>query len=648
MKKFYSLLALGLLSSATCMAQLGQSATPDDYGYTWKSDSVAGGPTYSWIDITNSGTEINGLADDNTVGPFNLGFTFRYYWTDITQFRVGSNGYLLLGTNGQISSTATGFPAMPSASNPNNVVAPFMADLNFSEEPGATNNPGQVFYYTNNADTAIVSFINVPFWSNPANEDPNGWSGSNTFQVLFLKADSSVTFQYQSQAGSWNSGYDQPAVTHPFSIGIENITGGIGLQVGHTVKPTGGTAVKFYHPDNVTFSVTDAAVTSVQNDNNRGFFGVSNVPMPINATLGNVGNQDITSAIALRTTVRKASSSGSPTGALLFDQTQSVNSLNEGQEANIAYGTTFTPPVPPVGNANPSYIVQSTLTLTGDQNPSNNTNLNEMVLLDTTGVNTVTLRYHDNVPEGVLGFEGGAVYFKPPFYPVTITNLNFFLTAAAGAVPTNGYTAKIFLEDANGQPAASPAFEQVMLANDILLSAPNAQGYNNLVPVNQNVTVTSGGFFVSWEASDVVGAQNVYVGSDATGPFSRQTYEVLFGTFGEYRSGESEDLFIGADITIPAPNSVSEGLVSNFSIHNVYPNPAAAATNVAFSLVEPANVSITLTSITGQQVKQVNYGTRNAGNDLIQVPVSELASGIYFMTMQAGNSTVTRKLVITK
>ena len=122
MKKMYTLLVLGLLASGSSMAQT--QGGPDQYGYTWKDNAATGGPTYNWIDITSSGVPITGLADDNTIGPFNFGFTFRYYWTDVTRAWVGSNGYVVLNGNGQISSIASGFPTMPTASNPNNVVVP--------------------------------------------------------------------------------------------------------------------------------------------------------------------------------------------------------------------------------------------------------------------------------------------------------------------------------------------------------------------------------------------------------------------------------------------------------------------------------------------------------------------------------------------
>jgi len=47
---------------------------------------------------------------------------------------------------------------MPNSYEPNDVLAPLGGDLNFAL------GRGQVFYYTNNQDSLIVSFIDVPEW----------------------------------------------------------------------------------------------------------------------------------------------------------------------------------------------------------------------------------------------------------------------------------------------------------------------------------------------------------------------------------------------------------------------------------------------------------------------------------------------------
>ena len=50
-----------------------------DYDYQWTSSDSSGGPTYSWVDITSTGTQIQMTGDDSNTGPFNIGFNFPYY-----------------------------------------------------------------------------------------------------------------------------------------------------------------------------------------------------------------------------------------------------------------------------------------------------------------------------------------------------------------------------------------------------------------------------------------------------------------------------------------------------------------------------------------------------------------------------------------
>lgn len=108
------ILCLFVLCTVNLIAQT--TGGPDAYGYVWRNNLDAQGPTYNWIviDTMAAAQQINGLADDNNTGSFAIGFPFHYYWYDVTQFWVGSNGYLGF-TNGQLSAP---FAAIPGTANP--------------------------------------------------------------------------------------------------------------------------------------------------------------------------------------------------------------------------------------------------------------------------------------------------------------------------------------------------------------------------------------------------------------------------------------------------------------------------------------------------------------------------------------------------
>ena len=70
------------------------SGGPDTYGYIWRDSNDPSGPAVNWIDTNSTWVQINGLADDNSVGQFQMGWAFHYYWADYTRIQIGSNGWL--------------------------------------------------------------------------------------------------------------------------------------------------------------------------------------------------------------------------------------------------------------------------------------------------------------------------------------------------------------------------------------------------------------------------------------------------------------------------------------------------------------------------------------------------------------------------
>ena len=199
------------------------SGGPDDFGYKWKDSNEADGPEYNWIDITGNGTPITNLRDDTNAGPFSIGFSFPYHGNNFSTFRFCTNGWI------SFTSTSTyrnfdGDP-IPQTDEPNNLVAPFLDDLDFS-------NSGSAYYYSNGVDSLIVSYINAPHYAF------SGPAGPYTFQVILL-ASGDIIFQY--------SDINDPVDS--YTMGIENEDGTIGLQmVNQEAYADSGLAVQIYYP----------------------------------------------------------------------------------------------------------------------------------------------------------------------------------------------------------------------------------------------------------------------------------------------------------------------------------------------------------------------------------------------------------------
>ncbi|MCK5595977.1 MAG: hypothetical protein KAJ04_00890, partial [Candidatus Eisenbacteria sp.] len=171
---------------------------PDGFGYSWVDSDYTGGPVYDWQDISGVGEVVGG--EDNNFGPFPLGFDFSYYGEIFNSIRVGTKGWLSFTS---ASGTYTNQP-IPTALEPNNMLAPFWDDLN-------SNFGGTIYYYADAGnDRFIVQWDAVIHF-------PDG--PPETFQAI-LNADGSIVYQYHTVA-----------VDDVCTVGIENAAGDDGLQV---------------------------------------------------------------------------------------------------------------------------------------------------------------------------------------------------------------------------------------------------------------------------------------------------------------------------------------------------------------------------------------------------------------------------------
>ncbi len=193
------------------------SGGPDEFGYTWIDSDEPDGPVYEWIEISGDGQPLQ-FDNDQNQGPMDLGFGIPFYGDYYGSIRICSNGWISFTSN----ATESYNRPIPNDIEPNNLVAPFWDNLN-------PENGGEVYFYTNNTDSAIVEWQDVPRYFN---------SGSFTFEVI-LTADGNITYQYNSLDGVLNS----------CTIGIENGGGTVGLQIAYNQNYVAeNLAVKIEHP----------------------------------------------------------------------------------------------------------------------------------------------------------------------------------------------------------------------------------------------------------------------------------------------------------------------------------------------------------------------------------------------------------------
>ncbi len=85
-----------------------------------------------------------------------------------------------------------------------------------------------------------------------------------------------------------------------------------------------------------------------------------------------------------------------------------------------------------------------------------------------------------------------------------------------------------------------------------------------------------------------------------------------------------------------------------YTLAQNYPNPYNPVTHIEFILQEKADVSIRVYDISGAQVATILEETRAAGRHKVTFDGSQLASGVYFYKLGAGNSIISKKMILLK
>ena len=219
---------------------------PDAFGYAWIDSLEPGGPTFSWVDISATGTSVL-LGDDATAGPFPIGFSFGFYGASFSNFYVSSNGWVTFDapTGSDLSNDCP----IPTNATPNNMLALMWDDL----DPGDNSDP---LYYQSFAAGACPYGAYVGACTVIQYEDFCHWPGgatcatAGTFEaILFDNGD--ILYQYEDAGDETGSGA---------TTGIQNGDSSIGLNYGCNGNYlANGRAVLFFQPPQGDLEITKTA-----------------------------------------------------------------------------------------------------------------------------------------------------------------------------------------------------------------------------------------------------------------------------------------------------------------------------------------------------------------------------------------------------
>lgn len=491
---------------------------PDAFGYTWAVSTDPGGPVFDWIDISTTGTLVTGLADDNSATTVTLPFTFKYYWTDINQFRIGSNGWIGLGSS-LPSNIASCFPAIPTGGGAgDSYLAPFMGDLNFT----GAGNLGSVRYLVDAPNQRLViSYLNVPYWSATA----PGWVGSNTFQVILDAVTRRIKFQYQGLAG-----FTGAASCIDLVGGIEAPQGNIGLQTFSDAQPPGNRAIEFTYPNPPLIQIIDPTPSALTSAGLGGVFQVAGTAATLSATVTNDGDGATTSAVTATGIVLDSG------GNSIYNQPATIPSLAGGASAVVDFPT---PPVLAAGH----YTFRVTVSGGGDINPGNNQRDVEIVAVPQ---GTTRFEYVGNETSAASldwngTFDGSdgtglGVLFVPPGGGYVVNSLGFQLTSNVA-----GTQSKLKLVDNDG-PNGTPG---TVLGEALAPTGPTGSWID--LPITP-VAIDGDGVYVLW-----IDRGGAFISLSTVAPASRRSIEFFAFGYAAWRTNDSQDIFLRASATFVDP-----------------------------------------------------------------------------------------------
>ena len=89
-------------------------------------------------------------------------------------------------------------------------------------------------------------------------------------------------------------------------------------------------------------------------------------------------------------------------------------------------------------------------------------------------------------------------------------------------------------------------------------------------------------------------------------------------------------------------------IITKYKLEQNYPNPFNPVTSISYELPKDGYVSIVIFDVLGKVVKSLVNEQQQAGRYTATCNASNLPSGIYFYTMNAGSFSVTKKMLLVK
>jgi hypothetical protein len=113
-------------------------------------------------------------------------------------------------------------------------------------------------------------------------------------------------------------------------------------------------------------------------------------------------------------------------------------------------------------------------------------------------------------------------------------------------------------------------------------------------------------------------------------------------------SGIGGDFKVTYELTNPVYVANQNTAPVEFKLNQNYPNPFNPTTTISYSIAKSGKVSLKVYDLLGREVTTLINEDQAAGDYRVTFNAGNLSSGVYFYTMQAGNFSESRKLILLK
>lgn len=604
------------------------SGGPDAYGYTWLNSDAPNGPVFQWIDLPNraGAVQYTGLQDENAIGPINLGFDFQYYWRLQNQITIGSNGWLSFDFAPNIGWC---FQSMPTAQGTvNNVLASLMTDLQFSSAYATLPNPGELWFWTNQLDSCVISYENVPFWKDDlSGNQPPDWAGQNSFQVILDASDSSITYQYLHLDSALFVNY--AACPRDLIIGFEDPSGDIGEEIVRESVPEDSFAIRIIPPTQDTFELRDAyPVWSVQ-PGSKARISLIGLPLDFETRVGNLGNADLQSGTVVSTRLFD------PQFSLLGLTTDTLGPVPPGAATPVT--GTFTNGMSVPG----SHYLRTSIQSPGDLNVLNNNLFCELVAVSDTG-DQISISYAGSgtppldlaFPAGI-GTVGAGIFMDYPFHDYMIESVDVFIKgdgSQSTPLPV-GFRVDVFAADSGGPGN--------LLGSRLISAAGATEDAWNRVEFDPPIPADTSAVYIAW----LQGGNGIGIGVETESPISRQSYEIINGQWTPFRRNNTEELAIAVNLKRELMSTRTRQ-ATGFYAFEVGPNPGQGDLHFRWKQRRADDIEIQIYDMAGRQLFRTALGRKGPGIHHAELQ-TQLPKGAYQVILSNGKTRKMKKWIVT-